>query len=151
VTLLLVSISIAAVAMNSLGTAYFAENDTLVPGFTLQHLREAGDRIVVDEKPGGEAVVDAFKGRRATAATWALAYAILSLAVIIWPYRRGERWTWWALVFSVVLAQILSLGRAVTLGTAMGLTTPGLLLAFSLLGLLLGAPRMFARKSIEDQ
>jgi hypothetical protein len=33
----------------------------------------------------------------------------------------------------------------------MGLTTPGLLLAFSLLGLLLGAPRMFARKSIEDQ
>jgi hypothetical protein len=151
VTLLLVSIITAAGAIGSLSTAYFAPDDNLVPGFTLQHLREAGDRIVLDEKPAGEAVVDAFRGRRATAATWAFAYAVLSIAVIIWPYRRGERWAWWALIFSVVLAQILSLARAVTLGTALGLTTPGLLLAFSLLGLLLGAPRMFARKSIEDQ
>src|SRR5687767_942422 len=92
VMLLLVSIAVAAGSAGSLSNAYFAEGDNLVPGFTLQHLREAGDRVQLDDKPAGEAVVDAFRGRRATAATRAFAFGVLSIAVVIWPYRRGERW-----------------------------------------------------------
>lgn len=151
IILIVVSMFVAAASLGSLSNAYFGEDDNLVPGFTLQHLREAGDRVNVDGQPAGESVVDAFRGRRATAATWAFAYAVLAIAVIFVPYGRGERWAWWALLLSVVVGQILSLGRAVMLGTSQGLTTPGLLLAFSLLGLLLGAPRMFSRKSDEDQ
>jgi hypothetical protein len=94
---------------------------------------------------GDEDVIKMLRGRRATAATWALAYAILFGWVVLFPYRRGERWAWWALLFSLGLSQLLSLARAPLLGTTIGAGTSAVLLAFLLLGLLAGAPHMFAR------
>jgi hypothetical protein len=65
---------------------------------------------------------------------------------VLVPYRRGERWAWWALLMSLGISQLLSIARIPALGTNQGAAASGILLAFLLIGLLLGAPRMFAKE-----
>ncbi len=133
VILLVVSGAIILLSAQSLRIAYTGGQDGLTSEYTLTQIGEQG----------GDQAVKAFRGRRATAATWAMGYALLAIAVIWIPYRRGEKWAWWAVLVSVGLSQFLSLGRAITLGTTAGTATPAVLLAFVLLGLLAGAPRVF--------
>jgi len=133
VILLVVSIAILLLSAQSLGVAYGGRADGLTPEYTLTQIQEHG----------GDQAVKAFRGRRATAATWAMAYALLAIGVIWVPYRRGEKWAWWFLLISLGLSQFLSLGRAVTIATIAGTAAPSILLAVSLLGLLAGTPRIF--------
>ncbi|MEK6406782.1 MAG: hypothetical protein AABN34_07455 [Acidobacteriota bacterium] len=135
VILLVVSVAIVLISAQSLWVAYTGKPDSLTPEYTLTQIGEQG----------GDQAVKAFRGRRATAATFALAYALLAIAVTWVPYRRGERWAWWALLASLGVSQFLSLLRAVMLATTAGVSTPAVLLAFVLLALLAGAPRMFQR------
>ena len=134
VILLIVSGAIVLFSFLSLWRAYTGKPDGLTREYSLTQIQEQG----------GDQAVKAFRGRRATAATFAIGYALLALAVTWIPYRRGEKWAWWALLVSLGLSQFLSLVRAVMLVTGEGLNTPAILLAFSLLALLAGAPRMFA-------
>jgi hypothetical protein len=136
VILLVVSAGIALVSLQSLAVAYGKSDETLTREYTTVQIREQG----------GEEAFKAFKARRVTAATWALAYAILAIAVTLVPYRRGEQWAWWALLIAIGVSQILSMARAVTVVTTSGAGTAGVLLAFTLLGLMAGAPRMFGNK-----
>ena len=135
VILLVVTVAIVLLSAQSLWVAYSGGPDSLTTEYTLTQIGEQG----------GEQAVKAFRGRRATAATWALGYGLLAVAVIWMPYRRAEKWAWWAVFLSVGLSQLLSLARAIALGTTVGTGTPAILLAFVLLGLLAGAPRVFAR------
>ena len=135
VILLVVSAAIVLFSAESFWIAYTGKPDSLTREYTLTQIGEQG----------GDQAVKAFRGRRATAATWALAFGLLAIAVTLVPYRRGERWAWWALLVSLGLSQFLSLLRAVMLGTTGGVGTPAVLLAFVLLGLLAGAPRMFSQ------
>ena len=135
VILLILSLFLTLGSAASMANAYFGETDQLSPGVTLEQIRAAG----------GEEAVKAFRGRRATAATWALGAALLAIFVVVIPYRRGERWAWWALLAALGLSQFLSLARAVILGTTFGTGTPAIILAILLIGLLAGAPRMFRR------
>lgn len=144
IILLVVITAIALLSLQSLRIAYTGNQDNLTTGFTLEHLRAAGDQI---REHGGEDAVKAFKGRRATAATWALAYGLLALIVVLGPYRRGERWAWWALLISLGVSQLLSILRAPMLDTTLGVGAPRIILAFALLGLLAGAPRFFSRSA----
>ncbi len=138
VILLILSGFIAAGSAASIATAYFGPTDDLSPGVTLEQIKAAGgDR--------GDEAVKAFRGRRATAATWALGAALLSIFVVVIPYRRGERWAWWALLASLGISQFLSLARALTLVTTVGTGTPAIILSILLIGLLAGAPRMFKK------
>lgn len=136
VILLVVSGAIVLFSAQSLWIAYTGKPDSLTREYTLTEIQEQG----------GDQAVKAFRGRRATAATWALGYALLAIAVIWIPYRRAEKWAWWALFVSLGLSQFLSLGRAITLGTTAGTATPAILLAFVLLGLLAGSPRVFGNR-----
>ena len=133
--LLVVTAGLFFGSFSSLRVAYFGAQDGLTQTVGLEKIQEIG----------GEEAVKAFKGRRATAATWAVGYALLMLIIVLGPYRRGERWAWWALLVSMGLAQVLSLARAPLLGTSQGLNAAGIILAFTLLGLLAGAPRLFAK------
>ena len=135
IILLIVAGALIFFSALSLSRAYGSWHDSLTRTFTLDQIRELG----------GEEAVKSFKGRRATAATFALGYALLMLPVVLGPYRRGERWAWWALLISLGLSQLLSLARAIMLGTTLGVGAPATILAFSLLGLLAGAPRFFLR------
>jgi hypothetical protein len=95
---------------------------------------------------GAEDAVQAIRGRRVTAATWAMAYGVLFGWVVLVPYRRKERWAWWALLVSLVIPQIISIARLLFIGTAAGSQVSAMLLAFGLLGLLAGIPRLFLRR-----
>jgi hypothetical protein len=133
VILLILSAAIILLSAVSLWRAYTGQPDRLTSEYSLTQIREQG----------GDEAVKAFRGRRATAATFAMGYGILALAVTLFSYRRGERWAWWALLFSLGLSQLLSLARAPMLATTGGVQAPATLLAFLLLALLAGAPRMF--------
>lgn len=136
VILLVVTVAIVLLSAQSLWIAYSGGPDSLTTDYTLTQIGEQG----------GEQAIKAFRGRRATAASWALGYGLLALAVIWIPYRRGEKWAWWAIFLSVGFSQLLSLARAIALGTTVGTGAPAVLFAFVLLGLLAGAPRVFSRR-----
>src|SRR6185436_17684693 len=126
IVLLTLSVLITLASMGSLGNAYFGARDNLTATVGLDEINTIG----------GEAAVDAFKGRRATAATWAFACGLLSSFVVLVPYRRGERWSWWALLIAIGLSQLLSMARALTLGTTVGAGSAGLTFGLLVLGLL---------------
>ena len=136
VIILVLSAFIGLASLASLRVAYFSEQDSLAPSLNTEQVRGIG---------GEEAVngVKALKGRRATAATWAFAYSVLAFLVALFPYRRGERWAWWALLISLGLSQILSALRYPIIGTTLGAGTAVTILAVLLLALLAGVPRVF--------
>jgi hypothetical protein len=91
-------------------------------------------------------VATALRGRRVTAATWALAYALMLWGVLLVPYRRGERWAWWTILLSLVVSQLLSLARIPMLDTQQGAAASALLIGMALVGLLLGARHVFRKR-----
>jgi hypothetical protein len=91
-------------------------------------------------------VATALRGRRVTAATWALAYGLMLWAVLLVPYRRGERWAWWAILLSLVVSQLLSLARIPMLDTQQGAAASAILIGMALVGLLLGARHVFGKR-----
>ena len=138
--LLVASAAILFLSIVSAARAYRGTPDNLTPSFTMERMKETG----------GEQAVNAFRGRRLTAATWALAFSALSLFVVVFPYRRAERWAWWALLCSVGLSQLLSAARALVIGAPGGAGPSGIILALFLLGLMAGAPRiLFSHRHIE--
>ncbi len=68
-------------------------------------------------------VVRALQGRHGTAASFAVAFAVLMLIVVVVPYRRGEVWAWWALLVSNVLLAAGLILRIPTLHITQGATT----------------------------
>lgn len=139
VILLVLSVLLALFSLGSLITAYRGSGDFITPDFTLNQIGQVA----------GQDVVNAIRGRRATAATWALAYALVSAFVVFVPYRRGERWAWWALLLSLGTSQLLSLLRVVAFGSTFGSGPPSVVLVFLLIGLLAGVPRLFLNKETE--
>lgn len=79
----------------------------------------------------------ALRGRRATAAAFALGFGVLLLFVILGPYRNGAQWAWWAVLTSTVLLCAAILLRIVTLRTFQGAGTAGLILLVVVPALLL--------------
>src|SRR5215467_13550349 len=80
---------------------------SVVVAFTNQadHVGSMGfDQLI---NMGAEDAVKAIRGRRVTAATWALAYAVLFAWVVLGPYRRTERWAWWMLLVSLIVPQVI--------------------------------------------
>jgi hypothetical protein len=99
--------------------------------------------LTLDEVAGGRPdVATALRGRRGTAAAFAAAYAVLFLSVVLVPYRRGEVWSWWAvLAASAVLGLVVAL-RVPLLGTRLGAGTGVVQLAIVMLALLLDVKRL---------
>lgn len=143
VILLVMSLFIIAASIGSISTAYFGQQDTLSNGVTLEEIRSAGGEH-------GEEAVKAFRGRRATAATWSLGWALMAIGLILVPYRTGHRWAWWTLLVSAIVSQLLSVARYVLIGTISGAGTSGIILGIALLGLIAGVPRMFSKGEAES-
>ncbi len=139
VILLVLAIAILLISVQSLRVAITSRSDALTPEYTIKQITEQG----------GESAANAFRGRRITAATWAMGYALLAIGVTWMPYRRGEKWAWWALFVSLGLSQFTSLGRAVIFGTTAGTSASATVLAIALLGLLAGTPRIFGKRAPE--
>jgi hypothetical protein len=144
VMILLLSVSIGLISLNSLRLAYSSQQqDSSTPSLSTQQLEAIGGKEAVE-------AAKAAQGRRATAATWALGYALLAVLVALFPYRRGEKWAWWALLLSLGLSQILSAARVVVLGSKLGSGAAVTILAVLLLALLAGVPYMFVRRDPDE-
>ena len=99
-------------------------------------------------KPGVE---NSLRARRGTAASFAAGFATLFLFIVLGPYRRGDRWAWWAILAGTLVGAVLVLLRMPALGV--GLRSPGggttvealLLSGVVAIGLALGAGRLRSR------
>ena len=133
VLLMFLALMIVLGSIASAGTAFRGRDDRLGT-VTTEQMRTAG----------GDDAVKAVRGRRLTAATWALAFGILFGWVVAGPYRQGRRWAWWALLISLGVPELASLARAPLIGTTVGTLEPAMVLVFLLLGLMAGAPKTFS-------
>lgn len=114
--------------------AYSGAEDPLLPGGpTVSEL----DAV----HPG---LASALRGRRATAAGFAVAYAVLWLYVVLVPYRRGEVWSWWALLAASLALGLVIMMRVPVLGTRQGAQAGLLQLVVAAVGLLLDVRRLRA-------
>ena len=84
----------------------------------------------------------AIRGRRVTASAYAAAYAVLFLAVIWFPYRRGDVWSWWAILAASLFLSVLIVLRVPLLGTWLGVGTGLVQFGIVLLALLLDVGRL---------
>jgi hypothetical protein len=134
ILLLALAAIVAFFSVTSTMGAFRQGPDMLTPAYSVADLAGTNEEAAM-----------AIRGRRVTAATWALAYAVLLGLVVLVPYRRGERWAWWAILASIGVAQLLSVARVSALGLNQGAGTSGILLAVVLLALLAGAPRVFGK------
>jgi hypothetical protein len=132
VVLTLVGALILLGALGSTFVAYTAREDPLMPG---------GPTVDAVESvhPG---LANALRGRRATAAAFAAAYAVLFLSVVLGPYRRGDAWSWWALLAASAVLGVITMLRVPMLGTRLGAGTGLIQLAVVLVGLLLDVRRL---------
>jgi hypothetical protein len=94
---------------------------------------------VAGERPE---VLSGLRGIRGTSAAYAGAYALLFLAIVFGPYRRGEVWAWWALLASLVLLAGIIWLRVPALGSSFGAGASALQLGLGVLGLLLDVGRL---------
>ncbi|HZG52580.1 MAG TPA: hypothetical protein VEZ40_10635 [Pyrinomonadaceae bacterium] len=136
VLLLLLAAALTLLSINSTYLPLMSRPDDVTPSVTI-------DDIGAKTSPD---VATALRGRRVTAATWALAYGLMLWGVLLVPYRRGERWAWWAILLSIVVSQLLSLARIPMLDTQQGAAASAILIGMALVGLLLGARHVFGKR-----
>lgn len=117
-------------SLASVAVAYFSEQDQIGP-ITLTEL--AGDR---------DDVAVALKARRGTAAAYGTGFALLFLALVLIPYRKGEVWSWWAILAGTVVSAGIILLRVPMLGTHLGLAAANFPLILVVLALLLDLSRL---------
>lgn len=116
------------------------------------------DRIagvtVTDLAAGKPDVEAALRGRRGTAAAYAAGFATLFLFVALFPYRRGERWAWWAILVGTLVVAVLVLLRIPALGVALRSPSGGTAIAALIqlgvvaIALALGAGRFQKRPAV---
>jgi hypothetical protein len=136
VLLLLLATALTLLSINSTYIPLVSRPDGVTPSVTI-------DEIGAKTSPE---VATALRGRRVTAATWALAYGLMLWGVLLVPYKRGERWAWWAILLSLVVSQLLSLARIPMLDTQQGAGASAILIGLALVGLLLGARHVFGKR-----
>jgi len=84
---------------------------------------------------GDPALLDSLRGRRATAASYALTTGLLLGWVTLTAFRRRERWAWFALLTSVGLGALASAIRYFILGIPSGWATAAATLVVLLVAL----------------
>ena len=75
---------------------------------------------VAEVAAGREGVLTALRGIRGTSAAYAAGYAVLYLVTVLGPYRRGEAWSWWALLAGALTIALVGLARVPLLGIPFG-------------------------------
>ncbi len=101
--------------------------------------------VAIGEVAGArEPVLLGLRGARGTAAAWAAAWAVLFLAVVLGPYRRGDVATWWGILASAIVLCAVAGARVVLTGAQAGAEAPLVLLVIVLIALLIDVKRLTA-------
>jgi acetamidase/formamidase/creatinine amidohydrolase/Fe(II)-dependent formamide hydrolase-like protein len=99
--------------------------------------------VSIDVLANGNAdVITVLRARRATAAAYAAGFAAFLLVLTLGPYRRGDRWAWYAILVGTLTETLLTFGRIPFLGTRAGTGTALAQFVVVGLGLALGAGRL---------
>ncbi len=101
-----------------------------------------GKTDVNDIAPDRPEVEVALRAIRGTSAAYAAGFAALFLLIALGPYRRGEVWAWWALLWGTLAVLLLILVRVPFLGVWLGAPPAFVLTGVVVLGLLLDAKRL---------
>ena len=91
---------------------------------------------------GNEEVLTGLRGVRATSAAWGVAWAVLFLAVVLGPYRKGDVSVWWGILASTLSVGLVVGARVIFLGTQTGTGAPLLLLILVVMALLVDVKRV---------
>ena len=119
-------------SLASVGVAYFGStDDDQIGPVTLTEL--------TSDRPD---ITTALRARRGTAAAYAAGFAVLFLFVVLVPYRRGDVWSWWALLAGILVNTGIILLRRPILQTDLGLGAATIPLAVGVIALMLGAGRL---------
>jgi hypothetical protein len=100
---------------------------------------------VAEVAAGREGLLTALRGIRGTSAAFGAGFAVLFLATVLGPYRRGEQGAWWAILTAMLAIVLVTLARTPILGIPLGQggTAAALVLgSVILLGLLLDMGRL---------
>jgi hypothetical protein len=97
---------------------------------------------IVDIASGNDHVLLGLRGVRGTSAAWGAAWAVLFLAVVIGPYRRGDVTAWWGILASALVLGLIVALRVPVLGVQAGTGTALVLLVLVILGLLVDVKRL---------
>ncbi len=99
--------------------------------------------VSLGELAAGRAdVASVLRARRGTAAAYAAGFAVLFLFVVLVPYRRGEVWSWWAILVSTLVFAALTVARIPFLSIRAGAGTAWITLGVVGLALLLDIKRL---------
>lgn len=134
VVLLLLATAVTAISLLSASRALRRAPDALTPSFTVEQLETTNHDAA-----------EAIHGRRLTAAAFAVGCGLFLAFLVLGPYRRGERWAWWAMLVPIGAVSLLLMARTPVMGMRQGAGAGVILLVVLLVGLLAGAPRMFAK------
>lgn len=91
---------------------------------------------------GRDAVLLGLRGARGTAAAWGAAWAVLFLAMVLGPYRRGDVASWWGILASLLALGAVAGARVLFIGNQPGTGAPLVLLVFGIVALLLDVKRL---------
>jgi hypothetical protein len=111
------------------------------------HLAYRGDFPIAgvsisDVAAGRMPVLMGLRGARGTAAAWAAAWAVLFLAVVFGPYRRGDVATWWGILASALVLGTVAGVRVLFITARAGAGAPLVLLVIVVIALLLDVKRL---------
>jgi hypothetical protein len=121
---------------------------TLISLVSAAHAYRTGDDYGiggsrVSKVAGGDAgIATALRGIRGTSAAFGASYGVLFLAIVVGPYRRGDKWAWVALLIAGLTQFVLVLLRVPALGTQLGLSAAVTQTVPLVAGLLLGVGRL---------
>ncbi len=110
-----------------------------------------GSVTLTEISAGKPDVETALRARRGTAAAYAAGFATFFLFIVLGPYRRGDRWAWWAILAGTLVVAVLIVLRVPFLGISLSGpavggsgTAVGALIQLGIvgLGLALGAGRL---------
>ncbi len=132
ILLLVVGLLTLAGSLESAWVAMSQSPDGLVgPGPTLAKAPEAPPEVALK-----------IRARRVTASAYAAAFSLLFLAVVWFPYRRGEVWSWWAMLVVSLLLVVLMSARVPALDTRSGVGQALIQFGLIVIALLLDVGRL---------
>ena len=121
IVLLILGILMSVAGLGSLAEAYRGKSPFLA-GVTYEQLASLNPDIP-----------NMLRGRRATAASLGVTCGLLLCFIAATAFRRGEKWTWYALLSAFGLGSILSILRIPLLGYRPGAEAGGFVLAILLI------------------
>jgi hypothetical protein len=143
VLLAIVGTLLLVFSLLSASVAYFGPGNDVIDGKAFAPTTQKGaDGQPLPTLDVPDSLKTAIRARRGTAAAYGAAFSTMVLFVVIVPYKRGEKWAWYALATAFLVLLLVTLVRISSLSTQQGVGPAAIPFGLALLGLLLDVGRL---------